>query len=103
MEQNIIYGTTMESVDHYEIHNGKGKALTHANTWQNPNKKTKSFDTLKEAIEHLSSTKRQGKIVEFVQLIKCYSFKNSSVTGCSTEIIEREVDPHRIKSAHVWL
>ena len=103
MEQNIIYGTIMENVDHYEIHNGKGKALTHANTWQNPNKKTKSFDTLKEAIEHLSSTKRQGKIVEFIQLTKCFKVKDSSVQGTSSEIIEREVHPNKIKSATVWL
>ena len=92
MEQNIIYGTVMEDVDHYEIHNAKGKALTNANTWQNPNKKTKSFNTLKEAIEHLSSTKRQGKIVEFIQLTKCYKLKDSSVQGVSTEIIQRDVD-----------
>ena len=92
MEQNIIYGTIMEDIDHYEIHNGKGKALTNANTWQKPNKKTKSFNTLKEAIEHLSSTKRQGKIVEFIQLTKCFRVKNSSVQGASTEIIQRDVD-----------
>ena len=92
MEQNIIYGTIMEDIDHYEIHTGKGKALTNANTWQNPNKKTKSFNTLKEAIEHLSSTKRQGKIVEFIQLTKCFRVKNSSVQGASTEIIQRDVD-----------
>ena len=92
MEQNIIYGTIMEDIDHYEIHNGKGKALTNANTWQNPNKKTKSFNTLKEAIEHLSSTKRQGKFVEFIQLTKCFRVKNSSVQGASTEIIQRDVD-----------
>ena len=92
MEQNIIYGTIMEDIDHYEIHNRKGKALTNANTWQNPNKKTKSFNTLKEAIEHLSSTKRQGKIVEFIQLTKCFRVKNSSVQGASTEIIQRDVD-----------
>ena len=92
MEQNIIYGTIMEDIDHYEIHNGKGKALTNANRWQNPNKKTKSFNTLKEAIEHLSSTKRQGKIVEFIQLTKCFRVKNSSVQGASTEIIQRDVD-----------
>ena len=92
MEQKLIYGGSFETVDHYEIHNGKGKALTHANTWQNPNKKTKSFNTLKEAIEHLSSTKRQGKIVEFIQLTKCYKLKDSSVQGVSTEIIQRDVD-----------
>ena len=92
MEQNIIYVKIMEDIDHYEIHNGKGKALTNANTWQNPNKKTKSFNTLKEAIEHLSSTKRQGKIVEFIQLTKCFRVKNSSVQGASTEIIQRDVD-----------
>ena len=92
MDQHIIYGTIMEDIDHYEIHNGKGKALTNANTWQNPNKKTKSFNTLKEAIEHLSSTKRQGKIVEFIQLTKCFRVKNSSVQGASTEIIQRDVD-----------
>ena len=51
MEHKLIYGGSFETVDHYEIHNGKGKALTHANTWQNPNKKTKSFSTLKEAID----------------------------------------------------
>ena len=92
MEQNIIYGTIMEDIDHYEIHNGKGKALTNANTWQNPNKKPKAFSTLKEAIEHLSSTKRQGKIVEFIQLTKCYKLKDSSVQGVSTEIIQRDVE-----------
>ena len=92
MEQNIIYGTIMEDIDHYEIHNGKGKALTNAKTWQTQNKKTKSFNTLKEAIEHLSSTKRQGKIVEFIQLTKCFRVKNSSVQGASTEIIQRDVD-----------
>lgn len=93
MEQNIIYGTVMEDVDHYEIHNGKGKALTNANTWQNPNKKTKSFNTLKEAIEHLSSTKRQGKIVEFIALTKCWRIEGTSCQGSSTEIIQKDVFP----------
>ena len=92
MEQNIIYGTVMEDVDHYEIHNGKGKALTNANTWQNPNKKTKSFNTLKEAIEHLSSTKRQGKIVKFIALTKCWRIQGTSCQGSSTEIIQKDVE-----------
>ena len=92
MEHKIIYGGSFETVDHYEIHNGKGKALTHANTWQNPNKKTKYFSTLKEAIEHLSSTKRQGKIVEFIALTKCWRIQGTSCQGSSTEIIQKDVD-----------
>ena len=55
----------MENVDHYEIHNGKGKALTHANTWQNPNKKTKSFDTLKEAISLAKKITFSNEVILF--------------------------------------
>tara|TARA_Y100001937_G_scaffold127037_1_gene197942 strand:- start:365 stop:652 length:288 start_codon:yes stop_codon:yes gene_type:complete len=92
MKQDIIWGTSWESIDRYEIHNGKGKALTHANTWQNPNKKTRSFNTFKEAMEHLRSTRRSGKIVEFIQVWKPFQIADSSVKGISTDIIQKDAD-----------
>jgi|TARA_R110001583_G_scaffold88381_1_gene229307 hypothetical protein len=92
MAENIIYTQEAETIEHYEIHNTKGKALTEANTWQNPNKKTRSFSTLKEAIAHLGSTQRKGKVIEFYSNNQTFRFTDSSMKGYQSEVLQRPVN-----------
>jgi len=83
--------SSYSTISHYEIHNGKGKVLAKSDRWQLHNKNTLSFDSLVEAKEYLSGTRKRGKIMEYNYINKAFRVEGTSRIVYEIELTKREV------------